>query len=67
MEGKVLDKPKQFQGTSAVVQVLPPILTLTQTTIEAGWEPHFVIIYASVVEELKALAKLLGIEICHYV
>ena len=31
--------------------------------VEAGWEPHFVVVYGDIRGELKTLAKLLGLEV----
>ena len=64
--GKALDKPKQFTGTSVVVQTDHPSKMIVENSVQDGWEPHFTIIYGDVREELTALAYMLGIQICNY-
>lgn len=64
--GKALDKPKQFTGTSVVVQTEHPALEVVNQSVQDGWEPHFVVIYGDVTGELMALAHMLGIEVVLY-
>jgi len=65
-EGEALDKPKQFDGTSIVVQMQSQAKDLVTKSVTDGWEPHFVVIYGAVASELKLLGKLLQIEtICY--
>lgn len=64
--GEALDKPKQFTGTSIVVQTEQSALKVVNQSIEAGWEPHFVVIYGDVREELSVLARMLDIEVVLY-
>jgi L-fucose isomerase-like protein len=66
MDGKVLDKPQQFLGTSVVVEVEPKVNPLITSMVQDGWEPHFVVIYADIKEELELLAQLFGCEIVKY-
>jgi L-fucose isomerase-like protein len=66
MDGKVLDKPQQFLGTSVVVEVEPKVNPLITSMVQDGWEPHFVVIYANIKEELELLAQLFGCEIVKY-
>lgn len=66
LKGEILDKPKQFSGTSMVVQVEPKVNPLITELVKEGWEPHFVVLYDDVVEELEILAEMLDIEICKY-
>lgn len=66
MPGEILDKPKQFSGTSMVVKVQPDVRHLITHMVKDGWEPHFAVIYDDVYEELKILAELLNIEIKTY-
>lgn len=63
---KALDKPKQFLGTSIVVQTDNNAQEIVYESVKAGWEPHFVVIYGDVVNELKILANMLNIEVCLY-
>ena len=65
-EGAVLDKPKQFTGTSIVVKTSTPVTDVITSTIMNGWEPHYVIIYKNVALELETLARMLGIDVIKY-
>lgn len=64
--GEILDKPQQFLGTSVVVKVEHEVKPLIKELVQKGWEPHFVVLYDDVVEELEILAEMLNIEICKY-
>ena len=64
--GKALDKPKQFCGTSIVVETDNPSYDIVNKSVADGWEPHFVVIYGDVAEELKILGHMLDIEVCLY-
>lgn len=35
-------------------------------SVEAGWEPHFVVIYGDVAAELEILAKMYNMEVQKY-
>lgn len=61
--GAALDVPKQFTGTSVVVNIDTDVRKLVVNSVKAGWEPHFAVIYGDVVAELRALAEMLRIEI----
>ncbi|MFP4077580.1 MAG: fucose isomerase [Candidatus Izemoplasmataceae bacterium] len=65
-KGAILDKPKQFLGTSMVVKVDTPVEPLITTLIKEGWEPHYGVIYGDVTEELKALGDMLDIAVYEY-
>ncbi|MBQ8647055.1 MAG: fucose isomerase [Oscillospiraceae bacterium] len=65
-KGAALDKPRQFNGTSIVVKTDAPAKDVVYGTIKAGWEPHFVVVYADVANELEKLGNMLGMEICRY-
>ncbi|SDB53430.1 L-fucose isomerase [Pseudobutyrivibrio sp. YE44] len=65
-EGEVLDKPKQFNGTSIVVKTDYPADKVVEDTIKNGWEPHYVVIYKRIGNELEKLAHMLDIEIVKY-
>ncbi len=65
-KGQILDKPQQFLGTSMVVKVEPNVKLLLSQMVKNGWEPHFVVLYDDVIEELTILAEMLNIEICKY-
>lgn len=64
--GQALDKPKQFCGTSVVVKTDDPADQIVNQSVLDGWEPHFIVIYEDVKEELKILGHMLGIEVCEY-
>ena len=64
--GEALDRPKQFCGTSVVVKTEHEAKDIIVKSIKSGWEPHFVVIYGDVVEELIMLANMLGMESCIY-
>lgn len=63
---EALDKPKQFLGTSIVVQTENNAKEIVCKSVKDGWEPHFVVIYGDVLEELSILGNMLNIEVCLY-
>ena len=65
-EGSVLDKPKQFTGTSIVVQTDSPSRAVVEDSIRAGFEPHFVVLRGRHAETLRVLAEMFGFEVCRY-
>lgn len=64
--GKALDKPKQFNGTSIVVQTEGSSYDIVNRSVTDGWEPHFVVVYGDVKEELEMLGHMLEVEVCEY-
>ena len=66
MSGKPLDKPKQFTGTSVVVEMENPVAETVERSVKEGWEPHFVVVYGDVAAELEILAEFMGMEVCRY-
>jgi hypothetical protein len=66
LDGKVLDKPQQFLGTSVVVEVEPKVNPLITNMVQDGWEPHFVVVYGDIKEELEVLAQLFACEVVKY-
>lgn len=64
--GEVLDKPKQFCGTSIVVKTKCAAQEVIHGSVKEGWEPHFVVIYQDVEAELEKLAHMTGAEVCRY-
>ena len=64
--GEALDKPKQFNGSSVVVKTENPSYDIVTQSVKDGWEPHFVVIYGDVKEELAVLGRMLGLEVCIY-
>ncbi len=65
-EGEVLDKPKQFQGTSIVVKTKESAEKIVETTIKTGWEPHYVVIYKNVARELELLGHMLHLDVLRF-
>lgn len=65
-EGSVLDKPKQFIGTSIVVKTDRNSREVVEESIRAGFEPHFVVIKGRHAETLSVLARQFGFEVCRY-
>ncbi len=65
-EGSVLDKPKQFIGTSIVVQTEKNSREVVEESIRDGFEPHFVVIKGHHAHALKILAESFGFEVCLY-
>lgn len=65
-EGSVMDKPKQFDGTSVVVKTEYPARKVVENTIKAGWEPHYVVIYKKIGNELEKLGHMLDVEVDRY-
>ncbi len=64
--GEALDMPKQFNGTSVVVKTTGNAEQIIYKTVEAGWEPHFVVIYGDTAAELEILANMYGMEVQKY-
>ena len=65
-EGSVLDKPKQFIGTSIVVQTEKNSREVVEQSIRAGFEPHFVVMKGHHARTLEILADTFGFEVCRY-
>ena len=64
--GSVLDKPKQFIGTSIVVKTDCNSKEVVEDSIRSGFEPHFAVIKGHHAETLKVLAEMFGFEVCKY-
>ena len=64
--GEALDKPKQFFGTSIVVKTKNNAFDILNSSVEAGWEPHFVVAMGDIADELKALGEFLETEVEAY-
>ena len=64
--GKILDKPQQFLGTSLVVETDTKAEEIVDRSVRDGWEPHYVVIYGDVKEELSILADMLNIKVYNY-
>lgn len=59
--GEALDVPKQYFGTTTVVRIKASAEKLVRSAVRDGWEPHFAVIFADVVEELRILADQLNL------
>lgn len=67
MKGEALDEPQKFFGTSVTVRPKGGEASKRVTEfVKDGWEPHFVIAYGDMVEEVKIMCTLLGINVCEY-
>lgn len=66
VSGQALDKEKQFFGTSVVVKTDVCARDLVQSTIEAGFEPHFAVIYGDAADALEILGHMLDIEVVRF-
>lgn len=64
--GEVLDKPKQFNGTSIVVKTKQPADQIVADTIKNGWEPHYVVVYGDIANELEKLGNMFNVEVVRY-
>ncbi len=62
-EGKALDRPKQFFGTSVVVETEGNAETIIHEAVHEGWEPHYVVIFGQCADELEVLAHMLNMEV----
>ena len=60
-EGRVLDKPRQFSGTSLVVRTDAECRRIVESSVKAGFEPHFVVMKGRCTAALAALGEMLGI------
>ncbi|MBR0164751.1 MAG: fucose isomerase [Lachnospiraceae bacterium] len=65
-EGSVPDKPKQFEGTSIVVQTEMNSRLLVEQSVRDGFEPHFVVILGRYGDALEALADMYGFPVYRY-
>ncbi|MBR6940878.1 MAG: fucose isomerase [Clostridia bacterium] len=65
-KGRVPDKPKQFYGTSIVVETENPVREMVEKAVGDGWEPHFAVAPADIYGEIRALGTMLGIEVCEF-
>ncbi len=66
MEGKALDKPKQFIGTSIVVECENDCRAIVEDSVKDGFEPHFAVIKGHFGNTLEMLADMFGFEVYRY-
>ncbi len=64
--GEILDKPKQFSGTTIVVKTKNKAGEIVRKAVLEGWEPHFAVSYGDVTENIKSLGRMLNIEVLEY-
>ena len=64
--GQALDREKQFYGTSVVVKTDACAKDMVRSSIEAGFEPHFAVIYGDAADPLEVLGRFLDIEVVRY-
>lgn len=66
-KGEALDEPQKFSGTSVTVRPEGgKAASKVAEFVRDGWEPHFVVAYGDVVEEIKTMCSFLGIKVCEY-
>lgn len=63
---EILDKPKQFTGTSVVVKPKCNAEKLVNDSVRDGWEPHFVVAYGDITAALKAYGNYMNFEVVEY-
>ncbi len=61
--GEALDKEKQFFGTSVVVKTDNNAEKIIHNTVLEGWEPHYVVAYKDIADELEILGHMLNISV----
>jgi hypothetical protein len=64
--GRALDKPKQFFGTSVVIETVYDSYEIISESVKEGWEPHYVVIFDDVADELEMLAHMFNSQITKY-
>ncbi len=65
-KGEILDMPQQFLGTSLVFKAEGNAEEIIYGAVQDGWEPHFVVIYGDVADELQILSNMLDIPADRY-
>lgn len=63
--GEALDAPQRFLGTAATVRLDggAPVDEQVRRLLEAGWEPHYALVYGDVRQELRDLAAMTGLPV----
>ncbi|MBP3216961.1 MAG: fucose isomerase [Lachnospiraceae bacterium] len=64
--GSILDRPRQYLGTSLVVQTRENAGQIVNRAVKDGWEPHYAVLYGDCEEALAMLGRMLGAEICEF-
>ncbi len=65
-DGKALDRPKQFFGTSTVIETKGCAETIISQSVLEGWEPHYAVIFGDCADELEMLAHMFRAEVRRY-
>ncbi len=65
-EGSVLDRPKQFTGTSLVLRTDAESRAVVESSVKAGFEPHFVVMKGRHAAALTALGEMYGFPVYRY-
>ena len=61
--GEALDRPQQYFGTSLVVKTDSDAERFIKGAVEYGWEPHYAVAMGDITDAVKALGKMLSIEV----
>ncbi|MDZ5711394.1 sulfoquinovose isomerase [Jeotgalibacillus haloalkalitolerans] len=61
--GKATDRPQHFNGTSVEVEIEKDVRETLDHLMGEGYEPHYAIVYADVVDEVKRLGKVMNIPV----
>lgn len=61
--GEMLRAPRAFSGTAGVVRFDAPATTVLDTVMREGLEHHLCLVYGDFRAELRALARLVGLEV----
>lgn len=67
MRGEALDEPQKFYGTSIVVR--PEGGNASKRIcdiVQDGWEPHFIIAYGNIMDELRLYCNYMSIDFMEY-
>lgn len=67
MKGTALDEPQKFFGTSVTVRPgNGNSVEKVAQFVQDGWEPHFVVAYGDIMDELRLMSKYLDIRFNEY-
>lgn len=67
LKGEALDEPQKFFGTSVTVRPQGgQAAKRVAEFIMDGWEPHFVVAYGDIAEQVKTMCSMLKIGVCEY-
>lgn len=63
-QGSVLDRPRQYLGTSLVIRTEQNAGQIVDRAVRDGWEPHYAVLYGDCADALVMLGHMLGAEVC---